>query len=112
MRASSCQTRSAPHITESLLFLALRRRSSAVLHNSGTAHTPAPMIHTTGGYMVYAATTCGHWRFSVSIISVLSLRVYAMRRRFKYVFDFHPTRDVMFCTADGAVRCAAIAVGT
>lgn len=43
--------------------------------NSGSTGKPKGVVHTTGGYMVYAATT------------------------FKYVFNYHGD-DVFFCTAD------------
>ena len=46
-----------------------------MLYTSGSTGKPKGLLHTTGGYMVYAATT------------------------FKYVFDYHPD-DVYFCTAD------------
>eukprot|EP00758_Cryptobia_borreli_P002348 Tbor_TRINITY_DN2964_c0_g1::TRINITY_DN2964_c0_g1_i1::g.1080::m.1080/K01895/ACSS, acs; acetyl-CoA synthetase len=46
-----------------------------VLYTSGSTGTPKGLVHTTGGYMVYVATT------------------------FKYVFDYKPG-DVFFCTAD------------
>jgi acyl-CoA synthetase (AMP-forming)/AMP-acid ligase II len=42
---------------------------------TGSTGKPKGVLHTTGGYMVYAATTS------------------------KYVFDLHPN-DVYFCTAD------------
>jgi len=42
---------------------------------SGSTGKPKGVLHTTGGYLVYAATT------------------------FKYVFDYHPG-DVYWCTAD------------
>lgn len=44
-------------------------------HNSGSTGKPKGVLHTTAGYMIYAATT------------------------FKYVFDYHPG-DVYWCTAD------------
>lgn len=43
--------------------------------NSGSTGTPKGVLHTTAGYLIYAATT------------------------FKYVFDYHPG-DVYWCTAD------------
>mmetsp|Transcript_13996 Transcript_13996/g.23183 ORF Transcript_13996/g.23183 Transcript_13996/m.23183 type:complete len:709 (-) Transcript_13996:333-2459(-) len=46
-----------------------------VLYTSGSTGKPKGVIHTTGGYMVYAATTS------------------------KYIFDLQDT-DVFFCTAD------------
>ncbi|UYV77036.1 ACSS2 [Cordylochernes scorpioides] len=46
-----------------------------VLYTSGSTGKPKGIVHTTAGYMIYAATT------------------------FKHVFDFHPG-DVYFCTAD------------
>ena len=46
-----------------------------VLYTSGSTGTPKGVLHTTGGYMVYAATTS------------------------KYVFDLQQD-DVFFCTAD------------
>ena len=46
-----------------------------ILYTSGSTGTPKGVLHTTGGYLVYAATT------------------------FKYVFDYHPG-DVYWCTAD------------
>ena len=48
---------------------------SFMLYTSGSTGKPKGLIHSTGGYMVYAATT------------------------FKYVFDYKP-EDVYFCTAD------------
>mmetsp|Transcript_20643 Transcript_20643/g.57298 ORF Transcript_20643/g.57298 Transcript_20643/m.57298 type:complete len:731 (+) Transcript_20643:217-2409(+) len=47
-----------------------------LLYTSGSTGKPKGVLHTTGGYMVYAATTS------------------------KYVFDLHPQTDVYFCTAD------------
>ena len=47
-----------------------------ILYTSGSTGKPKGVLHTTAGYMVYAATT------------------------FKYVFDAHPEDDVYFCTAD------------
>jgi len=48
-----------------------------ILYTSGSTGKPKGVLHTTGGYMVGAATT------------------------FKYVFNFHPDQgDVFFCTAD------------
>lgn len=46
-----------------------------ILYTSGSTGKPKGVLHTTGGYLVYAATT------------------------FKYVFDYHPS-DVYWCTAD------------
>jgi acetyl-CoA synthetase len=46
-----------------------------ILYTSGSTGKPKGVVHTTGGYMVYAATT------------------------FKYVFDYHE-EDVFWCTAD------------
>ncbi|MDZ4199238.1 MAG: AMP-binding protein, partial [Kiritimatiellia bacterium] len=46
-----------------------------ILYTSGSTGKPKGVLHTTGGYMVYAATT------------------------FKYIFDYHPG-DVWWCTAD------------
>ncbi|UQY43787.1 acetate--CoA ligase [Erwinia sp. PK3-005] len=46
-----------------------------ILYTSGSTGKPKGVLHTTGGYLVYAATT------------------------FKYVFDHHPG-DVYWCTAD------------
>jgi acetyl-CoA synthetase len=46
-----------------------------MLYTSGSTGKPKGLVHTTGGYMVYAATT------------------------FKYAFDYHPG-EVYFCTAD------------
>ena len=46
-----------------------------ILYTSGSTGKPKGMLHTVGGYMVYAATT------------------------FKYSFDYHPG-DIYFCTAD------------
>ena len=46
-----------------------------ILYTSGSTGKPKGIIHTTGGYMVYATLT------------------------FKYVFDYHED-DVFFCTAD------------
>ncbi|KAI4470965.1 acetyl-coenzyme a synthetase [Holotrichia oblita] len=46
-----------------------------MLYTSGSTGKPKGVLHTTGGYMVYAATT------------------------FKYVFDYKPN-DVYWCTAD------------
>lgn len=46
-----------------------------ILYSSGSTGRPKGLLHTTGGYMVYAATTA------------------------KYVFDLHP-EDVYWCTAD------------
>lgn len=43
--------------------------------NSGSTGKPKGVLHTTGGYLLYAATT------------------------FKYVFDYHPN-DIYWCTAD------------
>ncbi len=46
-----------------------------ILYTSGSTGKPKGVLHTTAGYMVYAATT------------------------FKYVFDYHPG-DIYWCTAD------------
>jgi acetyl-CoA synthetase len=46
-----------------------------ILYTSGSTGKPKGVLHTTGGYMVYAATT------------------------FKYIFDYHDA-DVWWCTAD------------
>ncbi|XP_014216441.1 acetyl-coenzyme A synthetase isoform X1 [Copidosoma floridanum] len=46
-----------------------------VLYTSGSTGKPKGVLHTTAGYLIYAATT------------------------FKYVFDYHPG-DVYWCTAD------------
>lgn len=46
-----------------------------ILYTSGSTGTPKGVLHTTGGYLVYAAMT------------------------FKYVFDYHPG-DIYWCTAD------------
>ncbi|XP_046390447.1 acetyl-coenzyme A synthetase [Ischnura elegans] len=46
-----------------------------LLYTSGSTGKPKGVVHTTGGYLIYAATT------------------------FKYVFDYHPG-DVYWCTAD------------
>ncbi|WP_455818806.1 acetate--CoA ligase [Pseudomonas cerasi] len=46
-----------------------------ILYTSGSTGKPKGVLHTTGGYLVYAATT------------------------FKYVFDYHPD-DIYWCTAD------------
>ncbi|XP_056632408.1 acetyl-coenzyme A synthetase [Diorhabda carinulata] len=46
-----------------------------MLYTSGSTGKPKGVLHTTGGYMIYAATT------------------------FKYVFDYKPN-DVYWCTAD------------
>ena len=46
-----------------------------ILYTSGSTGKPKGVLHTTGGYMVYAATT------------------------FKYVFDYQPD-DIYWCTAD------------
>ncbi|TGB80535.1 acetyl-coenzyme A synthetase, partial [Salmonella enterica subsp. enterica serovar Enteritidis] len=46
-----------------------------ILYTSGSTGKPKGVLHTTGGYLVYAATT------------------------FKYVFDYHPG-DIYWCTAD------------
>lgn len=46
-----------------------------ILYTSGSTGKPKGVLHTTGGYMVYTATT------------------------FKYVFDYRP-EDVYWCTAD------------
>ena len=46
-----------------------------ILYTSGSTGKPKGVLHTTGGYMVYAATT------------------------FKYIFDYHDG-DIWWCTAD------------
>ncbi len=46
-----------------------------ILYTSGSTGKPKGVLHTTAGYMIYAATT------------------------FKYIFDYHPG-DVWWCTAD------------
>jgi len=46
-----------------------------ILYTSGSTGKPKGVLHTTGGYLLYAATT------------------------FKYVFDYHD-EDVFWCTAD------------
>ncbi|CAJ0993431.1 acetate--CoA ligase [Pantoea sp. Nvir] len=46
-----------------------------ILYTSGSTGKPKGVLHTTGGYLVYVATT------------------------FKYVFDYHP-EDIYWCTAD------------
>ncbi|MGV3344620.1 acetate--CoA ligase [Enterobacteriaceae bacterium LUAb1] len=46
-----------------------------ILYTSGSTGKPKGVVHTTGGYLVYAATT------------------------FKYVFDYHQD-DIYWCTAD------------
>ena len=46
-----------------------------MLYTSGSTGKPKALVHTTGGYMVWAATT------------------------FKYVFDYHED-DIYWCTAD------------
>lgn len=46
-----------------------------ILYTSGSTGKPKGVLHTTAGYLIYAATT------------------------FKYVFDYHPA-DVYWCTAD------------
>ncbi len=46
-----------------------------ILYTSGSTGKPKGVLHTSGGYLVYAATT------------------------FKYVFDYHPG-DIFWCTAD------------
>lgn len=46
-----------------------------ILYTSGSTGKPKGVLHTTGGYLVYAAAT------------------------FKYVFDYHPG-DIYWCTAD------------
>ena len=46
-----------------------------ILYTSGSTGKPKGVVHTTGGYMVYAATT------------------------FKYIFDYHEG-DIWWCTAD------------
>lgn len=46
-----------------------------MLYTSGSTGKPKGVLHTTGGYLIYAATT------------------------FKYVFDYKPN-DVYWCTAD------------
>ena len=47
-----------------------------MLYTSGSTGNPKGLIHSTGGYMVYAATT------------------------FKYTFDIRPDTDIYFSTAD------------
>jgi len=47
-----------------------------MLYTSGSTGKPKGVLHTTAGYMLYAATT------------------------FKYSFDHHPETDVYWCTAD------------
>ncbi|XP_036143746.1 acetyl-coenzyme A synthetase isoform X1 [Monomorium pharaonis] len=46
-----------------------------ILYTSGSTGKPKGVLHTTAGYLIYAATT------------------------FKYVFDYHPS-DIYWCTAD------------
>lgn len=46
-----------------------------ILYTSGSTGKPKGVLHTTAGYMVYAAAT------------------------FKYIFDYHP-EDIFWCTAD------------
>ncbi len=46
-----------------------------ILYTSGSTGKPKGVLHTTGGYLVYAAMT------------------------FKYVFDYHDG-DIYWCTAD------------
>jgi acetyl-CoA synthetase len=46
-----------------------------ILYTSGSTGKPKGVLHTTGGYMVYVATT------------------------FKYIFDYHE-KDIFWCTAD------------
>lgn len=46
------------------------------LYTSGSTGCPKGVTHSTGGYLVYTTAT------------------------FKCGFDFHPDRDVWFCTAD------------
>ena len=46
-----------------------------ILYTSGSTGKPKGVLHTTGGYLVYAATT------------------------HKYVFDYHPG-EIYWCTAD------------
>ncbi|XP_058808196.1 acetyl-coenzyme A synthetase [Phymastichus coffea] len=46
-----------------------------ILYTSGSTGKPKGVLHTTAGYLIYAATT------------------------FKYVFDYHPN-DIYWCTAD------------
>jgi acetyl-CoA synthetase len=46
-----------------------------ILYTSGSTGKPKGVLHTTGGYMVFAATT------------------------FKYIFDYHDG-DIWWCTAD------------
>jgi len=47
-----------------------------MLYTSGSTGKPKGVLHSTAGYMLYAATT------------------------FKYSFDYHPKTDVYWCTAD------------
>jgi len=47
-----------------------------MLYTSGSTGKPKGVLHTTGGYMLYTATT------------------------FQYSFDYHPETDVYWCTAD------------
>ncbi len=68
-----------------------------ILYTSGSTGKPKGVLHTTGGYMVYTATT------------------------FKYIFDYHDN-DVFWCTADigwvtghsyiayGPLICGAVSV--
>ena len=68
-----------------------------ILYTSGSTGKPKGVLHTTGGYMVYAATT------------------------FKHIFDYHEG-DVWWCTADigwitghsyivyGPLACGAISI--
>lgn len=57
------------------MFKFLNTLSLKIIIISGSTGKPKGVLHTTGGYLLYAATT------------------------FKYVFDYHPG-DVYWCTAD------------